>query len=311
MASDSPGPERPSKPPTAVIDQSSLVTQLERIQRRRAVLIFLGGTNIGGIIPLDAAQTVLGREIDCDVILTDDGVSRRHARVLAEPSGTYSIEDLGSTNGTTVNGERVGQSVLRDGDRIALGRTLLKFVLQAEVDEDYQRRIYEISIRDALTKVYNRRYFDERLSAEVAYARRHHSLLALLIFDLDHFKNLNDTHGHLAGDRALAEVAAHVQGQIRSEDVLARYGGEEFVVLLRETSPEGTAALAERIRSGIENLDIAYEERKLRVTVSIGAATIRGSPAMTAERLIEMADRFLYRAKSAGRNRVCAEAHLG
>ncbi len=302
-------PER-SGPHTAIIDQSSLVTQLERIQHRRAMLVFLGGTNVGAMVPLNVADVVIGRDVECDVILGDDGVSRRHARILAEDSGEYAVEDLGSTNGTTVNGEQVKRQTLRDGDRISLGRTVLKFVLQADVDEDYQKRIYELSIRDALTKVYNRRYFDERLGAEVAYARRHRSLVSLIMLDIDHFKQLNDTYGHLAGDRVLAEVAGFVQGQVRSEDVLARYGGEEFAVLVRETAPPGVTTLAERIRAGVDALRVSFHAIELAVTVSVGAATVRGSPATTPEGLIGVADRLLYQAKESGRNRVFAEANV-
>jgi diguanylate cyclase (GGDEF)-like protein len=291
------------------VQVATLPQQRARLQStgRRAVLVFLDGPDQGMLVALDAADIVLGRDADCGVMLQDDGVSRQHARIRAEGPEQWTLEDMGSKNGTWVNGARIDKRALADGDRLTLGRAVLKFLLPDAEDEKYQRQLYEISTRDPLTNLLNRRSFNDRMAVEIAYARRHGSLLAALMIDLDHFKQVNDTHGHLAGDRVLARVAAFVQGQVRIEDIVARYGGEEFIVVVRGIPASGVETLAERIRSGVETLPIEHEETPLPVTVSIGLTTRQGSAALTAEELIAAADQAMYRAKSAGRNRVSVE----
>jgi diguanylate cyclase (GGDEF)-like protein len=308
---DKPIEDEDERATTAEIDQATLEARLETIQARRAMLVILSGANVGTIVPLDVPEIVFGRDPGCDVRLTDEGVSRRHARALLLPDGACAVEDLGSTNGTSVNGEPIdGRRELQDGDRILIGHTVLKFLKQSEVDAEFQSRVYEVSVRDGLTRVYNRKYFEDRLSAEVAYARRHRSLLALLMLDIDHFKQVNDTHGHLIGDRVLMEVATLVRAQVRSEDVLARYGGEEFVVLVREIMPPGVMVLAERIRKAVEAMRVGILDGQIAVTVSVGAITMRGAASMSPQGLVAAADRLMYRAKSLGRNRTCAEAQV-
>jgi two-component system cell cycle response regulator len=295
---------------TAEIDQGVLDADIQRTRNRRAMMVVLSGQSLGTIVPLDISEITFGRDPGCDVRLGDEGISRRHARVVALGEGAWAVEDLGSTNGTTLNGERVTRRELQEGDRVLFGHTVLKFVRQAEVDAEFQSRVYEISVRDALTKLYNRRYFDDRLKSEVAYARRHRALLAMLMIDIDNFKLVNDARGHPMGDRVLGEVAALMRAQVRSEDVLARFGGEEFAVLVRDIPPPGVMVLAERIRRAIEQLQVEGTGGSFGVTISIGAATMRGSPSLTEQGLVDAADRLLYRAKSAGRNRTCAESVL-
>jgi diguanylate cyclase (GGDEF)-like protein len=277
----------------------------DETEERRPALLFLTGSRVGAVVVLGERPLVMGRDPACDVMAPDEAVSGRHARVLLEGPGTVVLEDLGSTNGTAVNGERVTRRVLADGDRISLGRTILKFALQSRLEGDCQQRVYELSTRDGLTNLHNRRSFDERLQVELAFARRHGSLLGLLMLDLDHFKRLNDTHGHIAGDRALMEVARAIGAQVRGEDMVARYGGEEIVVLIRDVPREGVAALAERLRASVEALRVRHEGKELTVTVSIGAVAIRPVRTTTGEELIAAADRRLYEAKSQGRNRAC------
>ncbi len=279
--------------------------------KRRPVLAILVGPNLGMLVPLEASEIVLGREPGCGMVLEDDGVSRRHARITADGPDRWVVEDLGSRNGTWVNGARVDKRPLADGDRLELGRAVLKFLLPDEQEEKYQRQLYEISTRDALTNLLNRRCFNDRLASEISYARRHGSLLAALMIDLDLFKGINDTHGHLAGDRVLAAVAGFVLGRVRIEDIAARYGGEEFIVVLRDIPAAGVMTLAERIRSGVEQLVVEHEGKQLRVTVSIGLGARQGTASLTAEELIQAADRALYLAKSSGRNRVATEPPPG
>jgi len=292
--------------PTAEIDESALARHVRQMEQRRSALVVLSGAAVGRTIPLGADELVFGRDSSNPVCIPDEGVSRHHAALRPLPDGLWEFRDLGSTNGTLVNGERIVRRVLHDGDRLLVGHTVLKFFAQAEVDEEYQRQTYELSVRDGLTQLYNRRFFDDRLRAEIAYARRHRTLLSLLMVDIDYFKRVNDEHGHTAGDQVLREVAASMQGRIRTEDVLARWGGEEFALLAREIPAAGAFALGERLRLGVEALTVVHGGTELRVTVSIGAATTEGSAELTDTALVDAADRLLYEAKAGGRNRTVA-----
>ena len=274
-------------------------------EERHPALLFLTGSRLGAVVVLEGRPLVIGRDPACDIVTPDETVSHRQARFLPAGSGGVILEDLGSRNGTAVNGERITRRTLADGDRIMLGRTVIKFALQSQLEEECQQRLYELSTRDGLTNLFNRRYFDERLQAELAFARRHGSLLGLLLLDLDHFKRLNDTHGHIAGDRVLMEVARAIGMQVRGEDMVARYGGEEIVVLVRDIPRAGVAVLAERLRAAVASLRIRHDGKDLTVTASVGAVAVRPARTTTASDLTAGADRLLYEAKSQGRNRAC------
>jgi diguanylate cyclase (GGDEF)-like protein len=252
--------------------------------------------------------TVIGRGKEAQVRIDDAGASREHARVLETEDGTYIVEDMGSTNGTFVDGKRVERASLQSGDRIHIGpNVVISFAIVAAQAEHVAHQLYESSVRDPLTRVHNRRYLVERLASEFAYARRHKTHLAVIIFDLDLFKRVNDTHGHLAGDDVLRDVAALVQRLVRAEDVFARFGGEEFVLLVRGIEHVNVGRFAERVRSAVERLEVAFEELVLRVTVSLGYASINELPEdhRDADGMLGLADERLYKAKTGGRNRVC------
>ena len=190
---------------------------------------------------LAKAETVLGRSDDVDLRLNDDGVSRHHAAVRMDGDRAV-LTDLDSANGTFINGVRISSPrVLSDGDKISMGgATILKFTYQDALDEQLAKQLYESAVYDGLTGLYNRRAFDERLRAELAFANRHGKPLALMIADIDHFKRINDEHGHPFGDQVLREIARRLAATTRAEDVLARFGGEEFIILCRETDGELT-----------------------------------------------------------------------
>lgn len=275
----------------------------------RATLTVLAGINAGQVFALDGTEHVIGRGTEADIWVDDSGVSRRHARITCRSDGRYFVEDLGSTNGTYVGPQRVDVLEIRPGDRIQVGPHItLRFQITDDAEEELQRRLFESSTRDALTRVYNRKYFTERLTAEVAYSRRHRVKLAVLILDLDDFKATNDTFGHLAGDMVLRLVSNQMQRLIRVEDLLARYGGEEFVILARTTGKTDAVRLAERIRESIGKLDIQIAQaRAIRATVSIGVAALPDvAPEGGPNELLALADARLYRAKAEGKNRVCA-----
>jgi diguanylate cyclase (GGDEF)-like protein len=215
------------------------------------------------------------------------------------------LEDLGSTNGSFVNGERIERAMLQDGDKIQLGTaTILRFTYQDEIDEDFQRQMFESASRDALTQIYNKRFLVERLQSEFAYSMRHKALLSLIIFDIDHFKRINDTYGHLAGDYVLATLAKTVTPMIRSEDTFARYGGEEFVILSRSTDPPSASVVSERVRQHVERFKFEFEGQRIPVTVSLGLAGMPHPDIKAPDDLLARADKALYEAKNSGRNRM-------
>jgi diguanylate cyclase (GGDEF)-like protein len=285
------------------------VPRVAASSEKRAFLLVLSGPQLGEVFALASDKELLiGRRDDASVAIRDDGVSRRHASIVVKGASAI-LKDLGSANGTWIDGKRAPEARLEDGTRFQIGgQTTLKFVWADELEARYQMRLAEGALLDPLTGLYNRRHFEERLASELAAAQRHGRPVSLLMCDVDHFKAINDAHGHLAGDEALKMVAFVLRGAVRKEDVLARYGGEEFVVVARETALEGAQSLAERIRRAVERSRCAWQGHDLGVTVSIGVTVSVGAAEFvsgkTERELIEGADRALYLAKEAGRNRV-------
>jgi len=274
--------------------------------RDRASLVVLAGPRVGTLIRLDSIQLDIGRSLRAELCLDDDGVSRHHARIKRVGDAVW-VEDLESRNGTFVNGVKVVEPVqLADGDKIHVGRgSILKFTYHDALDDSFQERMVDSALRDPMTKLYNKRYFAERLDAELRFAQRHGSELAVLMIDVDHFKLVNDSRGHLIGDTVLGAVAATLARAVRNEDVVARYGGEEFVVLLRATAIDAAMLLAERLRKKVEDGVVTADSGPpIRVTVSVGTAAFPAPGIVSATDLIGAADRALYAAKDAGRNRV-------
>lgn len=280
---------------------------VDRIQpgKKRAFVVVLSGDRMGEMFPLkEADRTTIGRGLQTDVRINDEGISRTHAMVEGE-GGKYFLSDAGSTNGTYANGKRVERYALQEGDKIQIGASsVLKFTYNDEVDEDFQRTLYESALRDRLTGVFNRGYFNNRLESDVAFAIRHGKPLSLVIFDVDHFKKLNDENGHPAGDAVLQELAQRVQTTTRSEDIFARYGGEEFALICRDVDALRAARAAYRIMDTVSGRVFAVSGRELTVTVSLGVADLGMLVEPTADALVEAADAALYTAKRAGRNRV-------
>jgi len=267
---------------------------------------------IGRMHKLDKAEIVLGRSLEAEFQIEDDGISRKHAKLLSDADGRFTLMDLGSTNGTYLNGNRIDVSPLRDGDKIQIGsNTVLKFSLQDQLDEQYQRSIYESATRDGLTRIFNKKYLLDSLKKEFAYCLRHRIPLSLAMFDVDHFKRINDTYGHQAGDYVLARIASRISEIVRAEDLFARYGGEEFALMLRETVEEQAYVAAERCRRIVDITDFNFGGTPIKVTISVGIATLLDSDFSQPEDLIAAADRFLYRAKKLGRNRVEGKLRSG
>lgn len=294
---DTPTPTNATRP----IDLASLTTG----GKDRGLIMEMSGADAGRVHSLrDAAMTV-GRGADCTLVFADTTLSRVHSRIVAS-GDDWVLEDAGSLNGTYVNNSKVRRHVLEHGDRVRLGSGVrLLFQRVTAEEERVLVQLYEASVRDGLTGVFNRRHLADRLVAEIAYAVRHGTGVCVLMMDIDHFKRINDTHGHLAGDEMLRRLAGLVGEQVRREDILARYGGEEFVLVIRDVPLSAAQLLAERIRGAVERTEVRYEGQGLRMTLSIGVASLSSCGAESSpSSLLAHADAALYRAKDGGRNRV-------
>jgi diguanylate cyclase (GGDEF)-like protein len=273
-------------------------------KRDRAYLVVLAGASVGEMYKVEGEKTVIGRGQKAHIRLFDDGISREHAQVLIEGNRII-LQDLGSTNGTFCNGLKVDRRELVDGDKILVGSTtILKFTYHDNLDEMFQKQMYESALRDGLTKAFNKKYFTDRLESEFTFATRHSSSLALVLFDLDHFKVVNDTHGHQAGDYVLTEIATLLGGALRAEDVFARYGGEEFAVICRGSDEHQAQVVGERLRKAVEGHRFVYDKTHIPVTISVGIAVLPDPTVKDANDLVAFADQALYKSKNAGRNRV-------
>jgi len=260
-------------------------------------------TLLGKRFVLEQSPVRIGRGADCQIVLEGDSVSRRHAHLEERGIQWFAVDD-GSTNGTYVNDEQIGRDAcLANGDRIKVGPTIFKYLSGQDVEAQYHEEIYRMTIIDGLTQAHVKRYLLEALEKEIIRARRHARDLSFIMFDIDHFKKINDFHGHLAGDFVLKELARIVQARIRRDEVFARYGGEEFAIVLPETNLEGAKALAEGLREKIESSRFTFQNEMIHVTVSIGVAMLTDQD-RTSMDLIKHADQKLYDAKRGGRNRV-------
>jgi diguanylate cyclase (GGDEF)-like protein len=267
------------------------------------------GDDLGKRMGLGIESVVYGRDADCDVVLDDERVSRRHAQLLWTGLG-FVVKDLGSTNGTFVNNEAIEQRPLNDGDQLKIGRTIFKFLHGGSAEAQYHEVIYQLMTNDGLTKAQNKRFFEETLQREISRARRYERPLALLLFDIDHFKAINDEHGHMAGDEVLRQLGARMQESIRREDVFGRIGGEEFALLVPEGTIDGGHLLAERLRMIIERSSFTFEGKSIRVTCSFGVSCLEAddlAPDQAAMLMMKTADRRMYAAKNSGRNRVVVD----
>lgn len=273
--------------------------------KKEACLVVIYGAELGRKYHIDGREMTIGRGTLNDICVSQDSVSRTHATLRVEDHGVK-LRDNESTNGTYVNDHKIHEAWLKDGDLIKIGRAIFKFLSGDNVESLYHEEIYRLSTVDGLTQIFNKRYFLETLERELSRARRYDRPLALVMFDIDHFKQCNDTYGHRAGDFVLREVAEVVRERARKVDVLARYGGEEFAMILPEIDIRGATQFAEKIRQMIAESKFMFEGRHIPVTISIGVAELTPDIA-TFDDLIKRADARLYKAKQSGRNRVVAD----
>jgi diguanylate cyclase (GGDEF)-like protein len=270
----------------------------------RALLLRMDGVHAGSVIAVDQLPCTIGRHPTNKLRIDEESMSRFHARISRDEEGFW-VEDLESRNGTFVAGERGRRHRLRDGAWITFGAQVsFRFTVTDTREEHLLRRMYESSTRDALTSAYNRSHFDDRLRSEIAFAARHKTEASLVMLDIDHFKKVNDSHGHPAGDLVLKELVRLAQRSLRAEDVFARYGGEEFGIILRGIHLRGAGRLGERLRAALEATPIDVGGQSIRVTLSAGCASVLCCSVASPEEIVRVADRRLYLAKTGGRNRV-------
>jgi diguanylate cyclase (GGDEF)-like protein len=300
-ADDEDGTSRPTNPNETVITHVSSVDQ--RQASREGCLVIIYGQDLGRRVPLGEEPMLIGRSSSCHVQVDQESVSRRHAQVWRRDD-RYVARDLGSTNGTYVNDDPVDELDLRDGDQLKIGRTIFKFIVGSNMEAQYHEEIYRLMTVDGLTTLHNKRYFNEAIDRETSRAQRYDRTFSLIVFDIDHFKKINDTHGHLAGDAVLRQLGSLVISLVRRDDIPARTGGEEFSVIVPEADLEGAAQLAEKLREAVEEHRFEVDGERIPVTISVGVA--QWMPWVEdPQDLVRLADERLYDAKNAGRNRVC------
>jgi diguanylate cyclase (GGDEF)-like protein len=282
---------------------------------RRPYLLVVSGPQLGEIFAVDPErEVVLGRDPTCDVRLRDTGVSRRHAVILGGADGVR-LRDLGSTNGVFVEGIRVADCKLEDGQRIQMGmHSSLKYCLCDDLEIGYQRRLAEGALLDPDTGLFNRRHFDDRLGAELVTSQRHARPMSLLVVEVDGLHRVVETFGRPTGEEALRLVSRLVKSAVRREDVLARLGPEAFGVVARETPISAGRALGERIRKTVEQAHLSARGQDLSLTVTVGVVSLDTlgsySPGRTEGEVLGIAEAALLRGQQAGGNRVAAEGPL-
>lgn len=303
-----PGGNVSDKDDSETKEKTVIITEKVDVQERSGTyepyLIQISGRETGQMHNLTGKTIRIGRDATCEIMLDDPHISRLHAEITHQGTG-IAIKDLGSTNGVFVNGKKVAEQTLLDGDKILIGtRLYFKFCYQDAVDQNYQQNLFKAANIDSLTQLYNKKFFIDALSKEFSFSRRNNYPLSLLMIDIDHFKSVNDTYGHIAGDVVLKSVGQYLLKHLRLENIAARYGGEEFAVILRNVTSDMALIIGERLRKSIENERVVYRGHILQVTVSMGVTSLDDGKFDTIEDFIRAADERLYEAKAAGRNRV-------
>jgi len=285
----------------------------------RPSLAFLNGDLLAASVPLEREEVILGRALEAGVRINDTKVSRQHAKISMlrdskSRNPRYLITDLNSTNGTYVNGSKITQEVLQNGDKIKIGKHLLRFELLDDIDREYQQNIHRLLAHDDLTGLLSSRSFFSELRRESSRAKQKQRPFCVLMMDVDHFKVVNDTYGHLTGSKTLEEIGFCITKILRTGDVASRFGGEEFSAFLLDAELPQAIVAADRIRIAIEEYGFSVIRKGKpaethHITISIGVSSFPGDSTDPIE-LVEMADSALYRAKNKGRNQVCAHREL-
>lgn len=253
---------------------------------------------------LNGKDILIGSDLDCDIVVNGPEVAPRHI-MLSLRHDEWHLKDLVDKLNVYVNDSLVGSwTFRRDGEVIRIGDHVhLKFFLGATADSLYAKQAHHRSITDELTGIYLRRYFDHKLAEDIEWCMHRDLPLSVVMFDIDHFKKINDTYGHAAGDMALQEFVRRIHPLLRKDkDTLARCGGEEFGLILPGTSSVQAYRIAERVRKKVAATTFTYQDQEISLTISVGIASTQKP--ISVLKLVELADAKLYRAKDLGRNRV-------
>jgi diguanylate cyclase (GGDEF)-like protein len=272
---------------------------------KEACFVVMAGPRLGVQIACPPGKSiVIGRDPGCEFPIDDDKASRRHARI-DRIAGLVAVTDLKSTNGTWVNDARVTDTQsINDGDLVKIGSTVLKFLASGSLEAAYHQQIYDLVTLDPLTGAHNKRHFHDVLERALSRADAE---LSLIVFDIDHFKRINDTRGHPAGDAVLQRLGQTVRALVPQGGMFARVGGEEFAVMLNGADASQAFGFAEYLRATVQGTQFDFQGAPIPVTISVGVAERAGGGALSGQELFQRADVQLYRAKQGGRNRVCRE----
>lgn len=276
------------------------------------LLLLLKGEGVSERYLLDKEDIKIGRDPTMNIsIITDDMVSRRHARILWENFNDpkeypeCSLEDLGSRNGTLLNRTLIKKKTrLSDGDRLLIGRTIFGFYIKDDHEVNYDNKMISLAKFDGLTGLSNRRTFQEDARHCIAQAIRQNNPLCLCLIDIDCFKEINDTHGHVVGDFVLRQISRDLMLNFREGDVIGRLGGDEFAILMPQTPVAAAQNAMERFQREIAERPLEIQGRQININISAGIAAISDEISKWGE-LYRAADSALYEAKNSGRNRVC------
>ncbi len=289
------------------LDQETINRELQKAKEQPACLILIRGTPQGHRYFITEDEMIIGRDPSADISIPDQSISRKHAKISRE-GGVVKIEDLGSSNGTDINGKKLAAghvSKLAKEDMIKLGNSIVKYLPAGELEIVFYGNLNQAANTDPLTRCFNKGYFLEAIDAEVKRAKALSTSLSLIFFDLDHFKKVNDTHGHEGGDFVLKEFTNLVRnsGVIKPKEIFARYGGEEFCLLMPGATAQDAAKSAETLRGKVQSHPYIYEGKSIPVTTSLGVAELT-TDMENASEFIKAADKALYESKQGGRNRV-------
>ncbi len=304
-----------------MVKDSTVVTVISQLPIKpvnalEACLVVINGADLGKKYNLTQNATIIGRSSKVDIVIDEESISRNHAVIETEGDGII-VRDLGSTNGTYVNDQTITSHRLREGDLVKVGRTIFKFISGSNIEAAYHDEIYRLTTTDGLTQVFNKRYFLQEMEREMSRCIRYNRALTLVMIDIDHFKPVNDTYGHLAGDHILKQCAQRIVRHIRRDDIFARYGGEEFILLLPEIDKTQGLYLADKLRDLVAREPFTFDKVDIPITLSMGVADVQEylmrmppgehndpSSENNCFAFIKLADDRLYQAKEAGRNRV-------
>lgn len=270
--------------------------------QQQPLLVVMHGSLLGMTYAIRDEVIAIGRTATLDIPIDDENVSRRHAEITFDGS-SVKIKDLDSTNGTFVNSQRITDTILHDGDLILIGRVLFKFIRSSSIENRFFDQMYALATTDFLTGIFNRQHIISRLESEFARSRRYNRPLSVLLYDIDHFKHVNDSFGHLAGDQLLMESSRLIGKSVRNQDYYGRFGGDEFMIICPETDLNNTVLLAQRLVQVLAKWSYSYQSRKLDFNISIGLAAL-SDEMRSAVDLIAKADTLMYRSKQRGRNHI-------